>query len=178
LFPAKAAAIGGLAALALLPACGSHSSVRGCRSSGLALRAGFYGAAAGQFGQTLTLTNVSSQTCRLGGWPRIHLVGRSGRTLRTPTMRVRQNAPSAPAWRSISLRPGQAASFDIYGADYDELPDVGCPKTAGAAIVVPGETAPMSVRLRVPYCGRFYVAPLIAGRSDRQSWSTVVRGGL
>ena len=69
----RLAAVLGLAALVVLPACSGGSSGKGptkavqsahqpCRASGLALKVGRYGEAGGQFIQTFTFTNVSRNT--------------------------------------------------------------------------------------------------------------------
>jgi hypothetical protein len=179
----RLAAVLGLAALVVLPACSGGSSGKGatkavqparqpCRASGLALKVGRYGEAGGQFIQTFTFTNVSGADCRLGGWPGFRVLEASRRLV--PTQRVRQNAPGRPAWRSVVVPPNRSASFDVYGADFDAARDVACPKTSSASITVPNDSAEMSVRLRIPNCGRFLVAPLLAGSIDRDSWSSVV----
>jgi hypothetical protein len=179
----RLAAVLGLAALVVLPACSGGSSGKGptkavrsvrqpCLASGLALKVGRYGEAGGQFIQTFTFTNVSSADCRLGGWPVFRVVDASSRLV--PTQRVRQNAPGRPAWRTVLLSLHRTASFDVYGADFDAARDVGCPKTSSASITLPNDTARMSVRVGIPNCGRFLVAPLLAGSIDRDSWSSVV----
>ena len=90
------------------------------------------------------------------------------------SQRVRQNRPTEPAWKWIVVASGHAASFNVYGADYDALHDRPCPKTSAATITLPNETAKTTVRVRIPDCGRFLVAPLIAGSVDRDSRSVVV----
>ena len=187
-------ALWGLVALATVPACTGRSTTGAsttstadksttvlqsdeveCRSSGLALTAGHYGEAGGQFIQTFTFTNITPTRCRLGGWPGFQLADASGHLARTETRRVRQNAPPAAAWRPVVLAPHGAASFDVFGADFDVVRNVSCPKTYAAAILAPNDTSRMSVRVQIPECGAFYIAPLIAGRTDRAAWSFVVR---
>ena len=73
------------------------------------------------------------------------------------------------------LEPHKTASFDVFGADFDAARDVACPKTAAAAIAPPHDASRIVVRLRIPDCGAFYVAPVVAGSTDRDSWSMVVR---
>jgi hypothetical protein len=166
-----------------MPACSGRSTGKGhteavqsaghrCQASGLALKVGRYGEAGGQFIQTFTFTNVSGIACRLGGWPGFRVMDASSRPV--PTQRVRQNAPGRPAWRTVQLSAHRTASFDVYGADFDVARNVACPKTSSASIAVPDDTAEMSVRVRIPNCGRFLIAPLLAGSIDRAAWSSVV----
>ena len=146
-----------------------------CRAPGLTLTAHDYGEAGGQFRQTFTFRNVTAERCVLTGWPAFRLVSAAGRAVPTKTQRVRQTTPPAPASKIVVLAPHRTASFNVYGADFDALHDVACPRTAAAAITAPQTTSPVFLRLRVPNCGTFYVAPVVAGSSDRDSWSTYVR---
>jgi hypothetical protein len=121
--------------------------------------------AAGSFIQTFTFTNVSRRVCSLTGWPRIGL----------PSRRVRQGAPPTPAYRTVVLRPRGAASFDVYGADWDHVRDRACPRTSTLRVAPPGVRSRLAVTVRMPNCGRFDVAPVIAGKTDREAWSVVWR---
>ena len=152
-----------------------HTRFATCRSTRLALTVGKYGEAATQFTQTFTFVNATRSTCRLGGWPRFQVANDSSRPVKTTTRRVRQNSPRDPAWKTVVLAPRHAASFDVYGADYDLIHNVACPKTSTVAITPPNNTTPIFVRVRLPHCGAFYVAPVIPGRVDRAAWSFVVR---
>ncbi len=124
----------------------------------------FYGEAGGQFLQTFTFRNRSDRTCRLRGWPRLN----------ARTRRVRQGGPKTPASLTVFLGAGGAASFDVYGEDWNHVADKPCPKTRVVLVTPPGATSALRVKVKLPNCGPYYVAPVIAGTKDRTAWSTVV----
>jgi hypothetical protein len=140
------------------------ATVPRCETSQLRLSATFYGEALGSFTQTFTLTNASTRVCRLRGWPSMPSV---------TSRRVVQGAPTAPPFETVVLKPGAAASFDVYGADFDAVANRPCPQTSTVRIAPPGARSALSVRARMPDCGLFEVAPVIAGKSDRIAWSVV-----
>jgi hypothetical protein len=75
---------------------------------------------------------------------------------------------------SVLLRARGAASFDVYGADWDFSRNRSCPSATAAFVTPPAGSAALRVRVRIPNCpGGFYIAPVIAGPTDRQSWSFV-----
>jgi hypothetical protein len=123
--------------------------------------------------QTFTFTNASRQECRLSGWPSLKLEGKSRRAVPVASRRVIQRTPPAPAFTTVMLEPRGAASFDVYGADWDHAADRACPETTAVLVGPPGAISALSAAVRMPNCGVFYVAPLIAGRTDHQSWSIV-----
>ncbi len=133
-------------------------------------------AATGQFVETFTVTNVSSTDCSLGGWPSLQAVV-AGKAETVKSVRVRQGGLGAKTWTMLTLQPGRTASFDIYGVDWNAIKNRSCPATtSGFLITLPGEPTAVSVTAPEPDCGSFYVAPLIAGSSDHQAWSSVVAG--
>jgi len=136
-------------------------------------------AASGEFIETFTFTNISSTGCNLGGWPGLQAVV-SGVSQPTKAIRVRQDGlsgPSGPPWVAATLIAGGAASFDIYGQDFDAAHNKPCPAvTSDFLVIPPDDTTQMSVVAPEPDCGSFYVAPIIAGTVDRWAWSTVVSG--
>jgi Protein of unknown function (DUF4232) len=144
-----------------------------CHSNQLRLAKGTYGEAALQFRQTLTLRNVSSRACELGGWPNVRVKDERLRVVAVRTVRVVQGSPNAPPFRVVTLRPGGAASFNVYGPDWNAAANRECRKTSAILVRPPGARATLDVRVRIPSCGPFYIAPLIAGRRDRNSWSFV-----
>ena len=164
------------AALLAVAAPGLSSSTRSvahCQTRQLHLRAGFYGEALGSFTQTFTFTNSSRHACQLTGWPRLKLESQSRRPVPVASRRVVQNAPPAAAFATIVLKPRGAASFNVYGADWNHAKNRSCPETSAALIAPPGDLATLSVTVRMPNCGLLYIAPLIAGRTDHHSWSVV-----
>jgi uncharacterized protein DUF4232 len=165
-----------------LPACllvaapslaGSTTSVSRCRTAQLRIAATFYGEAGGQFTQTFTLTNVSRHACSVRGWPRLAIEGRSGHPVRTFTRRVIQGSPTARPFRTVLLGPRAAGAFDVYGADWNFAANKPCPRTTLVLIAPPAARSAVSVSVRVPNCGRFSIAPVVAGKADRRSWSVV-----
>ena len=155
------------AILAPAVAFGGSRALAPCRSSQLRLVASHYGEASGQFGQTFTFTNVSRRACTLAGWPSVKSSAR--------TIRVVQGKPGAQPYRTVILRPRSGtASFALFGADYDAVANRACARTT-ALSVTPPRASPMRVFVRIPDCGRFYVAPIIAGSVDRDAWSVVWR---
>ena len=154
----------------------SASSVRTiCRTDHLSVTGGSYREAGGAYSQTFTFHNVSDTACRLGGWPIFQAVDARGLPSATRIERVRQGAPYAPAWTWIALSPRHAASFDVYGADWDAVHNSACPKTSAVLITPPGDMSHVSVNVKIPACEvSFDVAPVVAGSTDPQSWSEVV----
>jgi len=149
------------------------AAVPRCRADELRLTDGAYGEAALQFTQTLTFTDRARASCWLAGWPRLSVPGRS-RPVKT--VRVVQGASGSRPFTRVLLTASGAASFDLYGADWDASANRPCPQTAALLVAPPGTQTALRVRVRVPDCGRFYVAPLVAGRRDRAAWSLVWRG--
>lgn len=152
--------------------CQAATPLPTCAATQLRLRAGLYGEAGGQFMQTFTATNSGARSCRVAGWPNIQTTSPSGRNEAAPSIRVVQGRPSSHPFVTVTIKPGGAASFDLFGADWDALANRACPKTHALAISLPG-VRPLPVTVALPFCGPFYVAPLVAGKSDRESWSGV-----
>jgi hypothetical protein len=144
-----------------------------CTKAQLSVSVGSYGEAGGMYAQTFMFTNRSDGTCQTGGWPGFQALSASGQPVRT-TQHVRQNAPPAPASTTIDLRPGAKASFDIYNSDWNHIENTACPDTSAVRITPPGAGSYISVRIRIPACFTFDVAPVIAGATDNRAWSVVV----
>jgi len=87
-----------------------------------------------------------------------------------------QGALEARPFESVLLRPRGAASFNVFGADWDFAHNHSCPPATAALVTPPGGGAALRVGVRFPNCpGGFEIAPVIAGRTDRRSWSFVWR---
>ena len=151
---------------------GGDALVR-CGTARLRLAAGAYGEAAQQFTQTLTFTNTSSRKCELAGWPRVRVKDERRQIAAVTVVRVVQGPPGARPFRRVVLRPGGFASFDLYGADWDASANRPCRTTSALLVGPPGRRPALEVDLRLPNCGRLFVAPLISGRRDRDMWSRV-----
>lgn len=156
------------------PESTTSSVVARCQPSQLHLAASFYGEAGGQFTQTFTFTNFSRRVCRMGGWPSLEVEVGSHRPVPVRTRRVVQGPERARPFMSVLLRMRDAASFDVYGADWDFLRNRSCPLATAALVTPAGGGEALRVGVRIPNCpGGFEIAPVIAGRTDRQSWSVV-----
>ena len=170
--------LAGLAAGSMLavaaPGSANSSAFTSCESLQLRLAASFYGEAGGQFIQTFTFTNVSRRVCRMEGWPSLEIEVASHRPVPVRTRRVVQGPLRARPFARVLLRVRGAASFDVYGADWDFLRNRSCPLATAALVTPSGGRAALRVGVRIPNCpGGFYIAPVIAGPTDRQSWSFV-----
>lgn len=146
--------------------------IQNCQSRRLHLRASFYGEAGGQFIQTFTFTNAAAMPCRLAGWPTLRLRNPSGQATAARSIRVVQNRPSSQPFEPVILEPGGAASFDVFGADWNVLANRACPNTHALSIALPG-AASLTVTVALPHCGPFSISPVVAGKTDRDAWSAV-----
>jgi Protein of unknown function (DUF4232) len=168
--------IGSVLTAVALGSTGLSPSSR-CLLPQLRLAATFYGEAGGQFVQTFTFTNVSRQACRMEGWPRIGIEVAPSQRVAVRTRRVVQGQSGGRPFARVLLRSQGAASFDVYGEDWDHLRDRSCPKTTAALVTPPGGPAALRVSVRDPSCpSGLEIAPLTAGRIDRQAWSVVWNG--
>jgi len=166
-------AVGGVLAVTAPPLANSTASFPVCRTQQLRVAASFYGEAGGQFIKTFTFTNVGRSVCQLRGWPSLELRGKSGHPVAVHSRRVVQGAQSAPPVRTVVLRRRGAASFDVYGADWNVRANQPCSHTTAIFVTAPGGRSMLSVAVKMPNCGLFDVAPVIAGKTDRQAWSRV-----
>src|SRR5262245_42279719 len=139
-------------ALAATACGGTAASPLPCRTPQLRVAATGYGEAGGQFTQTFTFTNASHRTCSLRGWPRLSLQTRTGRAVPVSSRRVRQGAPGTPAFRTVVLRPLAAASFNVYGGDWNRVANRRCPQTRAVLITPPGAGSALSVAVRLSNC--------------------------
>jgi hypothetical protein len=153
---------------------GTAASAQKCSPSQLNVasdRGGWHGnfAAADQFRESVTFTNVSHSACQLTGWPQVQVVTNGPYRL-AGVSDVFQASPSKP----VHLEPGWTASFDVYGAVWNAILNQACSsKVSGLMVTPPGDTKSVFVKVEEPDCGGFYVSPVIAGSSDRQSWTSV-----
>lgn len=148
-----------------------------CRTGQLRVRGHFLGEAMGQFTETLTFINGSARTCRLAGWPSVLVRTASGSAAHVRLSRVIQGPPTNHPFRTITIRSGHTASFDIYGPDYNAGKNQTCPTAHALLVRPPGASLRLPVAVKIPACRPlgFEVAPLIAGGSDRDAWSVAWR---
>jgi len=152
-----------------------------CRADQLRLTGGSWGVAAGSFQQTLTLTNVSHGNCTINGWPTVRRLDRAGRALPARTIRVVYGFPGARSSSVLKLRAGRAASFNIYGEDWNHIADRPCPVARAITVRPPGAHRSLPIRIDgrrfglaaagIPACRIIFEAPLIAGATDPYPWA-------
>ncbi len=124
--------------------------------------------AAGTITMTVSLTNVSSTTCTLQGYPGMQLLAASGASLPTNVVRGGVQFPTAAANQSpslVTLAPQQAATFSL---SYEDVPvgnETTCPTSAKAEITPPNDVAHAVVTLAISPCngGTVHVSPVYAG---------------
>ena len=156
------------------PGSSSSSPFPRCQPPQLHIAASFYGEAGGQFIQTFTFTNTSRRICRIGGWPSLEIEVALHRPVPVRTRRVVQGPLRARPFAGVLLRARGAASFDVYGADWDLSRNRSCPLATTALVTPPAGRAALRVAVRIPNCpGGFYIAPVIGGSTDHQSWSFI-----
>lgn len=75
----------------------------------------------------------------------------------------------------VRLAPRRSASFDIYGGDWDPIHNKACPQTTnGLMVSPPGVPKSLFVKVEEPFCGGFFISPVIFGGRDLESWTTTV----
>jgi hypothetical protein len=118
--------------------------------------------------QDFTLTNVSSESCTVHGWPSVQLVLRSGRVI-TPRLRLfhyySRGVPNHPlAARAIRLSPGDAATFIAFNRDFG--PE--CVLARTMLLTPPSANKALSVPDGIgTYCPPLDIAPLVPGRAAK-----------
>jgi hypothetical protein len=158
---ASAAAVLAVAVAGAVPAAASAPVGRAagtpmCTTSQLTGALGGGDAGAGNLYRYLVLTNHSSTTCHLTGYPGVSLLDAAGKQIGAPA--DRQPSRYAP----VVLRPGASASDTIHTANHMGT----ClPASAKVRIYPPGNTAAMVITGAVTNCDHlFTVTPMAAGR--------------
>jgi uncharacterized protein DUF4232 len=147
------------------------SSLPHCRSDQLRLTAPrMWGAAAGSLIEGFTLTNASRRTCAVSGWPDVRRLGRSGRPIPVTLERWVYEQHGPAPFRVVRLRPGRAASFPVFGEDWNHAVDRACPNARTVRVEPPGGRGWLSVALKIPACAGWNVGPLVPGR--QAPWPT------
>lgn len=145
--------VGAALLLLALPAAASSASparvAARCSTSALTLRLRAAGAAAGSTYYRLALTNRSSATCSLFGYPGVSAVRAGGAQLGSP---ARRN-PQHPA-RLVVLRQGATAVAIVQVVDVHNFPPAVCRarRAAGLRIYPPGSYTSKVVPVRFPVC--------------------------
>jgi hypothetical protein len=126
-----------------------------CTTSQLTASLGGGDAGAGSLFRYLLLTNNSSTTCHLTGYPGVSLLDSGGKQIGAPA--TRRQLRYAP----VVLRPGESASDTIRTVNQQGA----ClPASAKLRIYPPGNTASLDIPGRVTNCDDlFVITPLTAG---------------
>ncbi|MFF0309455.1 DUF4232 domain-containing protein [Streptosporangium sp. NPDC004379] len=139
--PADAAPAAGVAALPGTAAPGR------CRTGALSARVGRVDAGAGQRYAPLVLTNRSSGTCRVYGFPGLVMIDRGGDALRTRPRRENVRP------QGVTLRPGASAHFRMHWTEVPSGRETTCPAAARLMVIPPDETAYLTIPFTARVCG-------------------------
>jgi hypothetical protein len=143
------------------------ASLARCRSDQLRLIAPrIPGAAAGTMYEPLTLVNTSASGCAVGGWPALRRFDRTGAPIPLRVQRWVYKLRGPAPFRMVALRSRGAATFDVFGSDWNHASNRPCPNVRSLEVEPSGGGAWLSAaRLDVPACGRGWsVGPLLPGR--------------
>lgn len=147
-----------------LPRCGSGELRASWR---------FNGAYTGHSITSFALTNVSNARCTLRGRPQVQLVMRGGRLRPGHVYRARNARPgfaSAVPVRTVVLRPGGAASFNVVVVDQvgraGPISSRFCAWSRAILVTPPDARLPVRARYGLSNCG-LGVTPFVPGRIDR-----------
>lgn len=111
------------------------------------------------------MTNASSATCTMQGYPGMQLLSSSGAPITTTVVRGQAHFPNpsaneAPA--AISLAPGATARFSIQYSDVPVGDETSCPSSAKSEVTPPTDTAYGVMTLKIAPCdnGTVHVSPV------------------
>jgi hypothetical protein len=133
-----------------------------CHTTALTASPGSGQGAAGHLFLVVKLTNISSSTCHLFGFPGMGLLDASRNQLATTVVRNGGQLPQAtPA--TVSLSAGAVASFTL---SYSDVPtgSATCPEASFANVTPPDEQDPVLLTTKLAPCGGVIdVSPVVAG---------------
>jgi Protein of unknown function (DUF4232) len=164
---------GASASLRVLPAApAASSSWPQCSKTQISITATGTGAGLGHIGVLFTLTNASSASCRLYGYPGLELLDSNGQALPTTVVRAVSGAYLFPAvvphW--VALPPGAEGSFDLQyednpsGAAANQPYATACPTAAQVEVTLPNAYDHSLVPATMAPCeGQVLVSPVVPG---------------
>lgn len=123
-----------------------------CLVSQLTVTEGSGNGAAMHYLQNFVLHNRSSTSCTLNGHPGIVFVDGQGRDIQTHLSRGAAIGLGGSGYRRVLLAPGQEASFQLQGLDYDSAADKSCPNAAGIKVIPPDDYVQVLVPAVLPVC--------------------------
>lgn len=135
------------------------AAVRRCPASALSGRVGRVGAAAGNRYAPLVLTNTSSTTCRLYGFPGLIMIDGNQDALRTRPRREHVTP------HQVTLRPGASAHARLHWTVVPSGDERDCPSAAQLLVIPPDAKAYLMARFHARVCGdgRIDVRPMAPG---------------
>jgi hypothetical protein len=139
-----------------------------CATSQLQLSLGQSQGAAGHFEQPVILTNTSTTTCTLYGYPGVSYTGSGGTQLGFSA------SHSGGSRHTVSLAPGNAASALLQQPDPGVFPPASCNKqtTVDLRVYPPGQTAARAVADATQVCttkqGRSMISVMENGTDPQQ----------
>lgn len=121
--------------------------------------------AAGTIQTSITLRNVTSTTCVLGGYPGLLLIGSDGKPLPTVTIRKGTYPFTAQAPTLVTLGPGQVAHINIGYSDVPVGTESSCPMATALQVIPPNATDHLTVTMSLSPCdqGKLVTSPVLSG---------------
>lgn len=121
--------------------------------------------AAGTLTTTVGLTNTSSSTCTMQGYPGMLLLSSSGSAIPTTVIRGEAHFPNPTANAApslVTLAPGSAARFSMQYSDVPEGGETSCPASTKSEVTPPTDTAFAVMTLDITACGNgtVHVSPI------------------
>jgi len=120
--------------------------------------------AAGTIETTIVLHNVSSATCVLGGYPGLLMLGTGGTPLPTTVVRKGKYSFTSQSPVTVTLVPGQTASFNIGYSDVPVGGETSCPSSVELEVTPPGAYDHLTIAATLAPCahGTLVVSPVLA----------------
>jgi hypothetical protein len=118
------------------------------------------------------LTNVSGTTCVVQGWPGVKLKLRNGQVISPRLRRIHYYSTGVPNHPlragAITLRAGGAASFLLFGQDWNYKTNRACARITETLVTPPGAHKGLAIPTGLGlYCAPLNVAPLVQGLRPR-----------
>ena len=117
---------------------------------------------------TIALTNTSSATCTLEGYPGMQLLDATGADIPTTVVRGQFRFPDPAANQPpslVTLAPHATGTFSL---SYEDVPvgnETSCPTSAQAEVTPPNDVTHLVMPLQIAPCGNgtVHVSPVYAG---------------
>ena len=142
-----------------------------CRSAQLRISGQPWGAAAGTMYEPVTLTNASGSACSVAGWPAVRRLGADGREIPVRLERWVYRLRGAAPYFVLRLAPGRAATFEIFGEDWNHRLDQPCREALTIQVMTRGRGRWLSLPARpadrgrgIPACRSWLLGPLVPGK--------------